>query len=57
MTEERQRTQDDLVYMVTAVDKNGDTHIFVTADLRRAEARHREAKEQLADVKANWLDA
>ena len=57
MTEERQRTQDDLVYMVTGVDENGDTHIFVTADLRRAEARYREAKEQLADLKANWLDA
>ena len=56
MTEERQRTQVDLVYMVTGVDKNGDTHIFVTADLRRAEARHRETKEQLADLKANWLD-
>ena len=43
--------------MVTGVDKNGDTHIFVTSDLRRAEARHREAKAGLTEVKANWLDA
>ena len=47
---------DDSVYMVTDVDENGDTHIFVTSDLRRAEARHREVKAGLTDVKANWLD-
>ena len=47
---------DDLVFMVTGVDENGDTHIFVTSDLPRAEARHREVKAELTDVKANWLD-
>ena len=47
---------DDLVYMVTGVDENGDTHIFVTSDLRRAEARHREVQARLTEVKANWLD-
>lgn len=50
-------SQDDLVYMVTGVDENGDTHIFVTSDRGRAEARHREVKGKLADVGANWLDA
>jgi hypothetical protein len=30
-----------LVYMVTGVDENGDTHIFVTSDLGRAEVRRR----------------
>jgi len=29
-----------LVWLVTEVDKNGDTHIFVTSDLRLGEARH-----------------
>jgi hypothetical protein len=42
--------------MVTGVDENGDTHIFVTSDLARAEARHREVLAQLTDVRANWLD-
>ena len=46
----------DLVYMVTGVDENGDTHIFVTSDLQRAEARHSKVKAKLTDVKANWLD-
>ena len=57
MTDERKASKlDDLVYMVTGVDENGDTHIFVTSDLPRAEARHREVKAELSDVKANWLD-
>lgn len=42
--------------MVTGVVKNGDTHIFVTSDLRR-EARRREANAGLTDVKATRLDA
>ena len=42
--------------MVTGIDENGDTHIFVSSDLQRAEARHREVKAELSDVKANWLD-
>ena len=33
----RPADDDGLVYMVTGMDKNGDTHIFVTSDLRRAE--------------------
>lgn len=49
--------QDGLVYMVTGVDETGDTHIFVTTDLQRAQARHREVEAKLAEVKANWLDA
>lgn len=48
---------DELVYMVTGVDENGDTHIFVTGDLQRAEARHQGLKAQLVSVKANWRDA
>ena len=55
--QEQPNDLDGLVYMVTGMDKNGDTHIFVTSNLRRAEARHREAKAGLTDVKANWLDA
>jgi hypothetical protein len=50
------RPEVGLVYMVTGVDENGDTHIFVTSDLARAEARHREVLAQLTDVRANWLD-
>ena len=55
--QEQPNDLDWLVYMVTGVDKNGDTHIFVTSDLRLGEARHREAKAGLTNVKANWLDA
>lgn len=47
---------DDLLYMVTGVDENGDTHIFVTNDLARAEAHHRGVMERLTEVKANWPD-
>jgi hypothetical protein len=47
---------DDLVYMVTGVDEHGDTHIFVTSDRGRAEAKHNFMLAQLTDVKANWLD-
>jgi hypothetical protein len=49
--------QDSLVYMVTGVDENGDTHIFVTGDKVRAEAKHRLMLAGLTEVKANWLDA
>lgn len=57
MREERQASKlDDLVYMVTGVDDDGDTHIFVTHDLRRAEAKHDAMAATLKDVKANWLD-
>ena len=42
--------------MVTGVDENGDTHIFVTRDRRRAEARHRPDESMLTDIRANWLD-
>ena len=55
MAEERQ-TEGGLVYMVTGVDENGDTHIFVTSDLRRAEVRHLEVEARLTDIRANWLD-
>ena len=50
------RPQDGLVYMVTGVDGNGDTHIFVTSDRHRAEARHRQVEAMLTDIRANWLD-
>ena len=53
----RPASSDDLVYMVTGVDEVGDTHIFVTRDMGRAEAKHRRALVELTDVKANWLDA
>ena len=58
MTDERQASKlDDLVYMVTGVDENGDTHIFVTNNLHRAEARRRQVEAEMSDVKANWLDS
>lgn len=57
MSDDRQPLDaDDLVYMVTGIDLNGDTHIFVSCDRGRAERRHREAVEHLTEVKANWLD-
>jgi hypothetical protein len=31
---------DGLVYMVSGTDEEGDQHVFVTFDRRRAEARH-----------------
>ena len=42
--------------MVTGVDENGDTHIFFTSNLHRAEARRRQVKAEMSDVKANWLE-
>lgn len=57
MSDHRQSGElDDLVYMLTGVDENGDTHIFVTTDLRRAEARQCEVVGDMTDVKANWLN-
>ena len=57
MTDERQASKlDDLVYMVTGLDENGDTHIFVTSNLYRAEARRRQVEADMSDVKANWLE-
>ena len=35
-------------------DANGDTHVFVTTDLSRAERQFRHAAAMLVDVKANW---
>jgi hypothetical protein len=51
--QEQPNDLDGHVYIATVVDKNGDTHIFVASDLCRAEARHREAKAELTDLKAN----
>ena len=48
---------DDLVYMVTGEDKNGDTTIFVTTDRWRAEERYEAMLASFVAVKANWLDA
>ena len=45
----------ELVYMVTGVDESGDTHIFVTNDLARAEARHRDVRAHMTNIMANWL--
>ena len=56
MSDERHGDGDELVYMVTGEDENGDHHIFVTSDLRRAEARHEAALSQLTAVSANWLE-
>ena len=56
MSNERHGDREELVYMVTGEDENGDHHIFVTSDLRRAEARHEVALSELRAVRANWLD-
>ena len=56
MSEDRHAADDELVYMVTGEDENGDHHIFVTSDLRRAEARHEASFHLLKDVRANWLE-
>ena len=42
--------------MVTGVDDNGDTHIFVSCDRRRAEAHIQAMLMMCKEVKANWLD-
>ena len=47
---------DELVYMVTGIDENGDTHIFVTSSMARAERRHATVLDRNTEVKANWLD-
>ena len=47
---------DELVYMVTGVDENGDTHVFVTRDKGRAKDKHAVALDRYTDVKANWPD-
>ena len=54
MSDDRHGSE-DLVYMVTGVDENGDTHVFVTGNLHRAEARRRQAEAEMSDVKATWL--
>lgn len=38
------------------MDENDDTHVFVTSDLGRAEAKHAVALAGYKEVKANWLD-
>ena len=49
-------SQDDLVYMESGEDENGDTHVFVSRDKRRAEARLQLMIVDCKQVKANWLD-
>ena len=48
--------QDELVYMLTGIDENGDTHIFVTSNLERAKLRHATVLDRYTEVKANWLE-
>jgi hypothetical protein len=47
---------DGLVYMVSGTDEEGDQHIFVTSDRRRAEAHHAIMLDRFTGVQANWLD-
>ena len=56
MSEDRHAADDEVVYMVTGEDENGDHRIFVTSNLRRAEARHEAALRQFKNVRANWLE-
>ena len=42
--------------MVTGEDENGDHLIFMTSEVRRAEARHEAALQQLKYSRANWLE-
>ena len=48
---------DDLVYMVTGEDENGDSTIFVTNDRQRAVDRYEAMLASFVAVKANWLEA
>lgn len=50
------RSEDDLVYMVSGEDENGDTHVFVSRDKRRAEAKLQLMIVECKQLKANWLD-
>ena len=50
------RSEDDLVYMVSGEDENGDTHVFVSHDKRRAEAKLQLMIVECKQLKANWLD-
>ena len=50
------RAEDDLIYMVSGEDENGDTTIFVTSNLERATERHAAMLSSHRSVKANWLD-
>ena len=56
MSDEQHGDRDEIIYMVTGEDENGDHHIFVTSDRRRAEAGHEDALRQFQDVTANWLE-
>lgn len=47
---------DDLVYMLSGEDENGDTLVFGSGSLKRAEERHMAMLSGHRAVKANWLD-
>ncbi|GAC1585550.1 MAG: hypothetical protein NVS3B5_19950 [Sphingomicrobium sp.] len=57
MSEDRHAADDDLVYMVSGEDNNGDTTIFVSRNHARAEERHADMLSSHHAVKANWLDS
>jgi hypothetical protein len=45
---------DERAYMVSGKDMLGDVEMFVTADVARAKARHREMRSRLIDVQRNF---
>lgn len=42
--------------MVSGEDQSGDTHVFVSLDKRRAEAKLQLMIVECKQLKANWLD-
>ena len=55
MTDER-KAGDDRIYMVSGEDGNGDTHVFVTRSLDRAEQRRQGMASKYRNLKADWVE-
>ena len=51
MQDETYNTDDEPLYMVSAEDENGDHHVFVASDFKRAEERHRTMEASFETVK------
>lgn len=41
-------------FMIMGVDKNGDSHLFSTADLGRAVERYKLMSATMTEVRGNW---
>jgi hypothetical protein len=54
--EDQGEDQPDRVYMVIAEDENGDTHLFATGALDRAERALSDMKTRYGAARANWQE-